>query len=275
MDPANANLWGDSNKTNSSVIFEVYIDYTQTVAEATAPFTLFENGADAVGSGVAISGENIIFAAGGGSIANTAVATGAHGLVAGQTNVQILAVLEFSGGTDTNELLSLYVNGELVASADNPTGNDWAGVNNSNLGTSDSFNIFEFVPSLNPNAGNNANGVFAGAFPDTTTTISFAAYELGVGDNTVENLLASPPVGALELSILPSETTPGTLDFSWTGADGSLYNLVSSTDLSTPINSWPVWEGNADITGTGTPTILTDVPASSDLTRFFAVVRQD
>lgn len=200
MTTANANNWGTSNKTNSSVIFEVFIDYTSTVADATSPFSLFELGADAVGSGIAISGSDIIFAMGGGSVANTATAIGPHGLTAGQTGVQILAALEINGGTGTNELLSLYVNGFLVATADSPTGNDWAGLNNSNLGSSDSFNIFEFVPSLNPNAGNNANGVFAGTYPDPAATITFAAYELGVGDNTVANLLVPiPEPGSLTL----------------------------------------------------------------------------
>lgn len=197
MDTPNANNWGLGNKTNSSVIFETFIDYTTTVAGATAPFSLFELGADAVGSGIAFDGPNIIFAAGGGSIGNTAAATGAHGLVAGLTNVQIVGVLEFGAGTGgTNELLSLYVNGLLVATADNPTGNDWAGLNNSNLGTSDAFNIFEYVPSLNPGAQNNL--VFAGDYPDQTTTITFAAYELGVGDNTVGNILVPEP-GSLAL----------------------------------------------------------------------------
>jgi len=193
----NANSWGDNNKTTSDVIFEVTIDYTALVAAETNPFTLFENGADAIGSGIAIDGPDIIFAAGGGSVGNTAAAIGSHGLTAGQTDVQVLGVIEFGGGTDTNELLSLYVNGSLVATADNPTGNDWAGANPANLGTSDAFNIFENVPALNP--GGLDNQVFAGPYPDqANTTIELSVYELGVGDNTVENIVIPEP-GSLML----------------------------------------------------------------------------
>jgi hypothetical protein len=235
MATPNANSWGGSNKTNTSVIFEVFIDFTSTVADATAPFTIFENGADAVGSGVAIDGEDIVFAAGGSSIANTAVATGAHGLTAGETNVQILAVLEFGGGTDTNELLSLYVNGTLIASADSATGNDWAGINTSNLGITDSFNIFEFVPSINPNAGNNANGVFAGNFPDPDTTITFAAYELGVGDNTVENILVPSEEIRLvitEIDFKPEAIPSPTVTLTWSKTRAVSYVARFSPDMS-------------------------------------------
>lgn len=198
MDTPNANNWGPSNLTTTSVIFEVFIDYTSIVAAAESPFALFELGADAVGSGVAIDGSNILFAVGGGSVANTTVAVGPHGLTAGQSGIQVLAALEFGGGTEENELLSLYVNGSLVATADGPTGNDWAGANNSNLGTPDSFTIFEYVPSINPNAGDGANGQYTVNYPDTNTTITFAAYQLGVGDNTVGNILVPEP-GSLAL----------------------------------------------------------------------------
>ena len=252
MDPANANTWGGSDKTRTSVIFEVFIDYTATVAAATDPFTIFENGADAIGSGVAIDGANIIFAAGGTSIANTAAATGAHGLTAGQMGVQILAVLEFGGGTGTNELLSLYVNGKLVATADNPTGNDWAGVNDSNLGTSDAFNIFENVPSLNPDAGNNQ--VFAGAYPDQTTTITFAAYELGVGDNSVENILVSPSNTTFPLTITPAVPPATGYNLKWDSQAGRLYNVRSSPDLIGAISTWTLVEGDIPASGTGSNT---------------------
>lgn len=267
--PPNANEWGGGNFTNNSVIFEVFIDYTETVAAATEPFTLFENGADAVGSGVAIDGDTIVFAAGGSSMGNTAAAIGPHGLTAGQTGVQIVAVLEFNGGTDTNELLSLYVNGSLVATVDNPTGNDWAGVNNSNLGTSDAFNIFEYVPVLNPDGANNQ--VFAGFYPDPETTLTFAAYELGVGDNTVENILISPGPAILQLVITPNPETAGSYDFTWTGRDGKVYDLVSATDLSIPPSSWAVWQESANILGN----TIVEVPGGGDSTRFFAVLEKD
>jgi len=275
-DPPNANDWSDGNKTNSSVIFEVFIDYTTVVAEATDPFTIFENGADAIGSGLAIDGEDIIFAAGGASIATTATAIGLHGLTPGQTNVQLVAVLEFGAGTDDNELLSVYVNGELVASADGPTGNDWAGANGSNLGASDSFLIFEYVPSINPNAGDGANGQYTLPYPDQSTIITFAAYELGVGDNTVENILAVPAPESLDLTITPSATTAGNYDFSWASQDGKVYDLVSSTDLSTSPSTWQVYgEDNGNLEGTGPVNTLLDVSVDGDPKRFFAVIAKE
>lgn len=197
MNTANANNWGSSNKTTSSVMFETFIDFTTAVDDATDPFSLFELGADGIGSGIAIDGDDIIFAAGGGSVANTAQATGLHGLTAGDYNVQILGVLEFGAGTGTNELLTLYVNGTLVATADNATGNDWAGANNSTLGGSDSFSIFEYT-TLNPTPDDGSNGIYAGDYPDQTTTITFASYELGVDGNTVANI-AVPEPGSVAL----------------------------------------------------------------------------
>jgi hypothetical protein len=243
MATPNANLWGGSDKTRSSVIFEAFIDYTPAVAAVTDPITVFENGADAIGSGVAIHGDDIIFAAGGSSVANTAVAAGAHGLTAGQAGVQIVAALEFNAGAGAaNELLSLYVNGLQVATADHATGNDWAGVNTSNLGASDSFLIFEYVPSINPNAGDGANGKYTGDYPDQTATITFAAYELGVGDNTVENILVSPPApDTFPLTITPAVSG---FDLSWPSEAGMLYRVLSNTGLGTPIDTWTLVEGD-------------------------------
>ncbi|MDA1007250.1 MAG: choice-of-anchor J domain-containing protein, partial [Verrucomicrobia bacterium] len=67
---------------------------------------------------------------------------------------------------------------------------------------------------------------------------------------------------------------PGNYDFKWGSKLGSLYDLVSSTDLSTPIGTWPVWEGHADIAGTAPTNTLPDVPGGGP-TRFFAVIEKD
>ncbi len=219
--PPNANEWNEDglgNPTNTSVIFEVFIDFTQTVDDATDPFTIFELGADAIGSGVAINGDDIVFAAGGMSVANTGTVIAPHGLTAGDLGVQIVAVLEYNAGSDDgfgnlNELLSLYINGSQVGTADTPAGSDWAGVNNSNLGIPDSFQIFEYVPSINPDAGSGANGMFAGAFPDQSTNILFKAYRVSelLPDNSLANILV-PTDDEFLLGDTNNDGTVDTLD---------------------------------------------------------------
>jgi hypothetical protein len=71
----------------------------------------------------------------------------------------------------------------------------------------------------------------------------------------------------------------GALDFVWNSLPGMQYDLVTSTDLSTPVSTWPVYDEDGpggddpyeNIPATGTTTMLTgvlkDVPP-----RFFAVV---
>jgi hypothetical protein len=74
-------------------------------------------------------------------------------------------------------------------------------------------------------------------------------------------------------SITPSTSTPGAYDFTWDSQPGYLYDLLSSTDLSIPPGTWPVWDGNAGVPASpGTTTTLTAVP-SSDPRRFFVVKR--
>lgn len=188
MTTANANSWGSSDKTTSSVIFETRIDFTEAVDSETEPITLFELGADAIGAGLALNGDDVLFAAGGGSVANTGEVVGAHGLTAGDMDVQIVAAIEYGAGTGGDNLLSLYVNGNNVGTLDQAFGGDWAGANGSHLGIGDEFAVFEYTSI---SAGNN---LIAGVdYPDQNTTISFAAYELGVGDNTIDNILVPEP----------------------------------------------------------------------------------
>jgi hypothetical protein len=71
-------------------------------------------------------------------------------------------------------------------------------------------------------------------------------------------------------------------DFSWNSQAGKVYDLVTSTDLATPILTWPVYDpdgpgGNAplgDIPATGTTTTLTAL-AGDGPTRFFSIVEKD
>jgi hypothetical protein len=63
-------------------------------------------------------------------------------------------------------------------------------------------------------------------------------------------------------------------DFTWDSRNSKIYDLVSSTDLTTPIIEWPVYKGHANIQGTAPSNTLTNV-VPSDSTRFFAVVERD
>ncbi|MBK1826577.1 LamG-like jellyroll fold domain-containing protein [Haloferula rosea] len=88
------------------------------------------------------------------------------------------------------------------------------------------------------------------------------------------------------LATLPSETitleisqTGSTLAFSWNSKAGKQYDLVSSTDLSTPVASWAVYDDLVnppyeDIPSTGALTTLSGVEKVGT-TRFFAIVEED
>lgn len=86
---------------------------------------------------------------------------------------------------------------------------------------------------------------------------------------------------SLQLVITP-DTTDEQYNFEWNSQANKVYDLVTSTDLATPIAEWPVYmpQGGgdpamyADIPATGTSTTLTSV-VSSDPQRFFAVVEKD
>jgi len=79
----------------------------------------------------------------------------------------------------------------------------------------------------------------------------------------------------LPLVISPNEETPGNFDFVWGSNAGSLYDLVSSTDLSIPPVEWAVWEGQSDIEATGPTMTLTNIPGGGDRRRFFAMIEKE
>lgn len=71
-------------------------------------------------------------------------------------------------------------------------------------------------------------------------------------------------------------SNPGNWDFTWSSLpSGKVYDLVSSTSLSSPISAWPVWDDRADLPSDGTTTTLINVPGGSDGRRFFAVLEKD
>ncbi|MEM1085179.1 MAG: BNR-4 repeat-containing protein [Verrucomicrobiota bacterium] len=77
------------------------------------------------------------------------------------------------------------------------------------------------------------------------------------------------------LVITPTVGTPGNYDFEWESMEGKVYDLLSSTDLSTSPETWSVYLGNENIAATPPINTLTDVTGSGDPARFFAVVEKD
>jgi hypothetical protein len=186
--PTNAEQWGGANNSTKSAIFEINIDYTTTVANESNPIILWEAGGSGKGSALVLDGAQLHYFAGG---SNADVVSGNHGLTAGATGVQIVTVYEIGGGTGSNELLSLYVNGALVNSADLEADNDWTGGETGSAVGIES-GTQRFVSTGLFNSGSVV------AFPDTETNVSFNAYLLAgqVGasaDNTLQNILVPEP----------------------------------------------------------------------------------
>ena len=75
-------------------------------------------------------------------------------------------------------------------------------------------------------------------------------------------------------TIIPAFAPDTGFDLAWASRPGKVYDLVTSTDFSTPVEEWPVHADYADVPATGATTTLTDVPVDGPL-RFFAVVAAD
>lgn len=84
---------------------------------------------------------------------------------------------------------------------------------------------------------------------------------------------ADPSASTFNLTITPATAPANGYDFEWNSQPGKVYDLVTSTDLATPVTQWPVHASYGDIPATGTTTTLTAVPADGPQ-RFFAVVEK-
>jgi hypothetical protein len=109
------------------------------------------------------------------------------------------------------------------------------------------------------------------------------------GDGFIDNFRVGttwadvgPSAAPFQFRIAASTSNPGACDFDWDSQSGKVYDLVTSTDLATPVPTWPVYDpdgpgGNAPYGGipaVGTTTTLTDVPRDG-AKRFFAMVERD
>jgi hypothetical protein len=78
-----------------------------------------------------------------------------------------------------------------------------------------------------------------------------------------------------QVVITPTSGNSGSYGFQWASQAGKVYDLVSSTDLSTPRATWSVWNGQSDLVATPPNNILSNIPGGGDPRRFFAVVERD
>jgi hypothetical protein len=87
-----------------------------------------------------------------------------------------------------------------------------------------------------------------------------------------------PPEQPFQVTITRNAETPGTFDFVWASQPGKIYDLLTSSDLATPVAEWPVYNDGVTlyqaIPNAGETTTLTAVP-SADPRRFFAVRESD
>jgi len=92
-------------------------------------------------------------------------------------------------------------------------------------------------------------------------------------DAATDWTLGNPePATAFRLTITPGGAD---YDFTWTSKDNYFYDLVSHTALFPTPDTWPVWDGRADIADTAPSNTLLKIPGGGDSKRFFAVVEKD
>ena len=96
--------------------------------------------------------------------------------------------------------------------------------------------------------------------------------------NAIKVLTGGFAPAEFSVTIARNTTTPGTYDFSWNSRAGKVYDLLTSTDLSTPIVEWPIYQSGPTlyqaISSAGETTTLSAVPAGGER-RFFVVSEYD
>lgn len=172
-----------ASSERADTVFEVILDFTTAVDDATDPQLLWAGGGSGNGSFAVLFGDNIYFGTG----TTYVEVSGAHGLTAGGTDVQILTAVEFNV-SGANDRLSIYVNGGLVGSVESDTSsNQWAG--DFTGGTS----VGEIISTNGKFASSSTFGVNDIVDYADTSDIVFNAYFLGEGDNTIENIAVPEP----------------------------------------------------------------------------------
>ncbi len=142
-------------------------------------------------------------------------------------------------------------------------------------GTEDELFLFNITDAAGPEpAEEDAIATLTADFDQTTfdtvslwDTGSTIYDEIRFGTNFID-VVGAQASGPLTLNIASSETGYA---FTWNSRDGLAYDLVSSTDLSTPPSEWPVYGGSSNIAGTAPENTL-NIPEPIDSKRFFAIV---
>jgi hypothetical protein len=131
-------------------------------------------------------------------------------------------------------------------------------------------NSTEFVTlnNIQPTAEGEIVLKVAGTEPD-------GSFSTDDGSLNFIGITAAVPARDIQLRIAANPSNPGNYDFEWDSQSGKIYDLVSSTDLTTAPATWSVWDGRAGIASGGAVTSLANVPGGGDPRRFFVVVEKD
>ena len=159
----------------------------------------------------------------------------------------------------------------LVQDADSPSFAQFAGNFAMGLGNTSSFNptivTFEVVSNGTDPIILRLDATFIGTGGNTGGWFGFNGMEIA----------PAPAAAPFNLIITPG-TTAGLYDFQWDSQPGKVYDLLTSTDLATPLASWPTYDDGTtlyeNLPATGTSTTLTGVP-SGVARRFFAMREED
>ena len=126
----NAQLWGGSDRTTSSVTTELVFDLTLDMQTSGNPYTLWSAGGNGVGADLVYEAGNLHFWAGS---MTSHVASGPIGISALKTDVQVVTVFSIDDSA-TDDRLQIFVNGVEIANVLHATGNKWAGANAGGVG---------------------------------------------------------------------------------------------------------------------------------------------
>jgi len=131
--------------------------------------------------------------------------------------------------------------------------------------------------SFNPNVitfdvvSNGTDNIVVRMTQETPTSGGNTGGWFGFNGMEIAPAPAAPP---FDLVITPN-ATPGQYDFQWDSQAGKVYDLVSSTDLSTAPETWSVWNGQADLAASPPTNTLGNIAGGGDVRRFFAVLEKD
>lgn len=207
-------LFGASDTLDGS--FRMFVDFEEKLDGQRE--VLFETGGATVGiSLVYEAGNNLVFRGAGSGGFELAVAT--HTLTAEQIADDEIAVIVTYDVADENgdSVISIYLNGILVASDFKPLGGDWTGTNGSAFG----------VASGNM-AGDGMNVALTG--------ITFASGAINANKGLTfynDTLFTGGPESALVITNLDLNQEAGTVVLTFDSAPGRTYTVESSSDLAT------------------------------------------